>query len=116
MSFMSLIQVNINVHSNNSTNHSPQGQERPPTDEKGKRSLSADENSKRTSLIDWFCGTLLAYYFDPHMAFIRAWMVDVMIKLGENPGLAPATAVFVSSAVLCAAPALVRWIVRFFYS
>lgn len=106
---MSLIVVNINVHSNNnssinSNNHAIQPQDRPP----------AEKSSNHDSLIDWFWGTFLAYYSDSYMTAVRAWIVDLLVKSGESPVLAPATAVLVSSAVLCAAPAVLRWFVRKF--
>jgi hypothetical protein len=108
---MSLIVVNINVHSNNNSsinsyNHAIQRQDPPPTDNSG--------SGNHDSLIDWFWGTALAYCSDPYMAAVRTWMVDLLVKYGESPALAPATAVLVSSAVLCAAPAVMRWVVRKF--
>lgn len=103
MGFLSLIEVNINVHSNNGSigNHPQQGPDRPPTADK----------SNHTSLIDWIMGTVLACFADPYLGTVRAWMVDLLLKFGEKPELAPATAVLISSAVLCAAPALLRWVV-----
>jgi len=105
---MSLIVVNINVHSNNNSSNSaaPQGPDRPP----------ADGSGKHASLIDWFWGTALAYWSDPYMATVRTYMVDLLVKWGEKPELAPATAILISSAVLCAAPVLLRWVVRKFFS
>ncbi|MEJ1268650.1 hypothetical protein WDV93_21640 [Pantoea ananatis] len=106
MNFMSVV-VNINVNSNNnsiinSNNHAIQRQDPPPPEKSG----------DYDSLLDWFWGTFLACVSDPYMAAVRAWMVDVFVKHGESPALAPATAVLVSSAVLCAAPAVFRWVVR----
>lgn len=106
---MSLIVVNINVHSNNnsriySNNHAIQRQDPPPPVNSG----------NRDSLIDWFSGTVLGYYTDPYMTAVRAWIAEVLVNFGESPALAPVTAVLISVAVLCAAPAALRWAVRNF--
>lgn len=101
---MSIIKIIINVQSNNN-NQAPPTPVPLPT---GSR--------KHTGLFDWCCGTALAYFSDPYMTSVRAWGIDLLVKWGEKPELAPATAVLVSSAALCAAPAVFRWVVRRFFS
>ena len=67
-----------------------------------------------TDLVDWITGTSISCITDPYMAPVKVYLVDMAVAHGVQPGLATTVALGIVSAVVCAAPAMLRKLVKLF--
>lgn len=79
---------------------------------KGNTEPPQDKGS--TDLVDWITGIYITCVTDPYMTPVKGYIVNMAVAHGVQPGLATTFALVIVSAVVCAAPALLRKLVKLF--
>lgn len=110
MSTFSLISINIHSNNNNPSLKSTYVALLPesgrPVPEAG--STEPPQGGGSTDLADWITGTAITCMTDPYTAPWKGYIADFLGGFGVTPVLATTVALIIVSAVVCAAPALLR--------